>query len=137
MRQQGEKIQAEILSVLRHHPIPMSAYDIQDMLRSSHPKIAPPTVYRALSSLMGKGHVHRLESLNAFVACQCLGEKQGEKHSAILSVCGDCGVVEESISSDVLDQLSCVAGQSGFQASRHVIEVHGRCAACYEKEGGL
>ena len=47
-----------------------SAYDLLDELRGKYPKIAPPTVYRALAALIESGQVHRLESLNAYVACQ-------------------------------------------------------------------
>ena len=70
--------------------------------------------------------MHRLESLNAFVACQC-----GEHHDdMILSICDACGRVEESLAPEIQGRLSRIAGQSGFVASRHVIELRGRCASC-------
>ncbi|MCB1460156.1 MAG: transcriptional repressor, partial [Nitratireductor sp.] len=47
---------------------PLSAYGILDQLREEGFR-APLQVYRALEKLVDQGKVHRLESLNAFVAC--------------------------------------------------------------------
>ncbi|MEM7026588.1 MAG: transcriptional repressor, partial [Pseudomonadota bacterium] len=87
---------------------------------------APTTIYRALSALTEQGRVHRLESLNAYIACQCDGHRQ----ASVLSICDDCGIVEESVAPDVLKELSRLTGKSGFAARRHVIEVHGVCGTC-------
>ena len=57
----------EILRVLRSAKSPMSAYAILDAVRNTR-ITAPTTVYRALSRLIADGAVHRLESLNAYVA---------------------------------------------------------------------
>ncbi|MCY4461759.1 MAG: Fur family transcriptional regulator [Albidovulum sp.] len=126
MSRQGQRIQKEILVILRRHLTPRSAYDVLGELRQISPKIAPPTVYRALASLTLRGRVHRLESLNAFIACQC----DQHQNASILSICDDCGTVEESVAPDLLKELSSIAAQSGFAPSRHVIEVHGLCASC-------
>ena len=125
MNSRGEMWQAEILDVLRQRHGPVSAYDVLDTLRKDHEKISPPTIYRALSALTKRGHVHRIESLNAFMACKC-GQHQ---HTSILSICEECGCVEESVAPDVLKELSSVIGKSGFSPMRHVIEVHGTCAS--------
>jgi len=126
MSKRGEKMQADVLAVLRRRGGPLSAYDVLGEMRESHPKIAPPTIYRTLAALIERGRVHRLESMNAFIACQC------ERHpnASILSICDDCGTVEESVAPDMLDALSSIAGKSGFQPARHVIEIHGLCASC-------
>ncbi len=47
---------------------PVSAYEIIDSLRDKA-ILAPQTVYRSLDRLIASGAAHRLESLNAFVAC--------------------------------------------------------------------
>ena len=119
-------MQAEVLEVLRQHGGPLSAYQLLDMLRAHHPKIAPPTVYRALATLIERGQIHRLESLNAYMACQC----DGHDHGAVLSICDDCGAVGESIAPKIVADLSTLIGATGFAAARHVIEIHGRCADC-------
>ncbi|WP_305986006.1 Fur family transcriptional regulator [Roseibium sp. MMSF_3544] len=126
MNTRGEMWQAEILRVLNRHHTPISAYDVLETLRETHEKISPPTIYRALSALTKRGRVHRVESLNAFIACQC-GQHQ---HTSILSICEDCGAVEESVAPKILKDLSSVIGKSGFSPMRHVIEVHGTCASC-------
>lgn len=126
MSKRGEMMQAEVLAVLRRRGGPLSAYDVLGELREVNPKIAPPTIYRVLAALTERGHVHRLESLNAFIACQC----DRHRHAAILSICNDCGAVEESVAPDLLKALSSIAGKSGFAPTRHVIEVHGLCASC-------
>lgn len=126
MSKRGEKMQAEVLAVLRQRGEPLSAYDVLGEMREANPKIAPPTICRALGALTERGRVHRLESLNAYIACQC-GSHQ---HASILSICDDCGSVEENVAPDLLEELSNVIGKSGFAPIRHVIEVHGVCAAC-------
>ncbi len=126
MGKRGERTQADVLAILRRRDGPLSAYDVLGELRETNPKIAPPTVYRALTALIGRGRIHRLESLNAYIACQC----DSHRHAPILSICDDCGMVEESVAPDLLEKLSGVIGRSGFAPSRHVIEVNGVCAAC-------
>ena len=124
-------MQAQVLAVLRSRRLPTSAYEVLRCLREEHPRLAPPTIYRALAALTARGKIHRLESLNAFVACQ----RDRHHDASILSICTDCGAVEESLSTDLLTTLSGIAGKSGFAPMRHVIEVHGQCGACGSAEG--
>ena len=126
MSKRGKQMQAEVLAVLRSHRSPMSAYEMLGCLREENPRLAPPTIYRALAVLTDRGSVHRLESLNAFVACQ----RDRHRHASILSICDDCGGVEENVSTELLKKLSGIVGKSGFAPIRHVIEIHGQCASC-------
>ena len=119
-------MQLDVLAVLRQNNHPLSAYDVLRELRIAEPKLAPTTIYRALAALTEKGKVHRLESLNAFVACTCGSHRQ----DSILSICDRCGAVEESIAPRILSELAKLTEKSGFAAMRHVIEIHGRCALC-------
>lgn len=64
------KNQALVMGALTHSDGPLSAYTILDKLRDQGFR-APLQVYRALDKLLEYGLVHRLESLNAFVACAC------------------------------------------------------------------
>ena len=57
-----------IVEALKSAGRPVSAYEIIDQLREQA-VLAPQTVYRALDRLIASGSAHRLESLNAFVAC--------------------------------------------------------------------
>ncbi|MEM8959023.1 MAG: Fur family transcriptional regulator [Pseudomonadota bacterium] len=126
MARRGEQVRADVLAALLAYGRPTSAYDLLRDLQEAYPKMAPPTIYRALSALVEQGKVHRLESLNAFVACQCTHHDQ----AAILSICDDCGAVEETVAPKLLDQLTQLTKKSGFKAVRHIIEIHGRCASC-------
>ncbi len=126
MGKRGERLQATVLALLRARRAPLSAYDVLDALKSGNSRLAPTTIYRALDALVASGRVHRLESRNAFVACQC----DVDAHAAILSICNHCGAVEETVSKDVMAALSHAVREIGFAPSRHVIEVLGRCSAC-------
>jgi len=116
------------LAVLRNTNEPMSAYDVLAELRQFNPKIAPPTVYRALAALTDRGQIHRLESMNAYIACRCDHHQQ----APVFSVCDDCGSVEENVAPEVLSALSDMTQQSGFSTTRQVIELRGRCTSCVE-----
>jgi len=126
MSTRGEAMRQEVLTVLQESHGPLTAYDILRNLSAAHPKIAPTTVYRALSTLAERGCVHRIESLNAYMACDSVSPDFG----AILSICNDCGTVEERIAPDLVTQLSSVISKSGFAPTRHAIEVHGLCGSC-------
>lgn len=80
---------------------------------------------------MAQGRVHRLESLNTYMACRC----EGHEAAPVLSICGACGSVAETISAEVMGKLQGVARKTGFSPTRHVIEVHGVCASCEVEEG--
>lgn len=126
MGKRGEIMQSQVFDVLSGADSPMSAYDVLGKLRAQNPKIAPTTVYRALNALNEKGLVHRLESLNAYMACRC----EDHRHEAVLAICDDCGTVEENAAPELLESLTNLTGRSGFAPSRHVVEIHGICADC-------
>ena len=92
-----------VLGALGESPRPLSAYDILDRARSDALK-APVQVYRALQKLEGRGLVHRIEALNAFVACSehdeacSQGEHSHPRHRPGFVICRDCGTVREFFS---------------------------------------
>ncbi|MBO6717044.1 MAG: transcriptional repressor [Rhizobiaceae bacterium] len=107
---------------------PLSAYTILDRLRDEGFR-APLQVYRALDKLTGMGLVHRLESINAFVACA--GDHNHHAHGPMaFAICEGCGQVEEFADAEVFDRLATRARDSGFKADKTTIEIRGKCAAC-------
>ena len=66
------KNQALVFGKLSDASGPLTAYALLDNLRENGFR-APLQVYRALDKLVDYGLVHRLESLNAFVACRHKG----------------------------------------------------------------
>ena len=87
MGKRGKEMQTAVLTILRASDRPYSAYELLESLKDIYPKIAPPTVYRALATLGERGRIHRLESLNAYVACQ----SEAHHQASVLSICEDCG----------------------------------------------
>jgi Fur family zinc uptake transcriptional regulator len=114
-----------IFTALRESARPVSAYEIIDQLRD-RATLAPQTVYRALDRLIASGSAHRLESLNAFVAC-C---QTGHQGSAVFAICEDCGTVTEFAETRAVDALSGWAKKSKFAVRAMTLELRGRCAAC-------
>lgn len=109
---------------------PMSAYDLIQALHSEG-MVSPPTMYRALKQLVEAGVAHRIESLNAFVACR----HKHHEGRAIFSICGDCGEVTEFHQDDVVTELQAWARARAFEVSSMTIELKGRCASCVASAG--
>lgn len=106
---------------------PLTAYAILDLLRDSGFR-APLQVYRALDKLVEYGLVHRLESLNAFVACShkgCSGHG-----TAAFAICEKCGLVSEFTPEKAIEALRAWTRDEGFHLSRTTIELRGTCRAC-------
>ncbi|HHG91208.1 MAG TPA: transcriptional repressor [Devosia sp.] len=116
-----------VLDVLKEEEKPLSAYDILDRLRDEGLK-APLQIYRALAALIGRGHAHRLESLNAYVACA--GEQCQRNGLAAFAICKACGGVTEFSDFVLRQRLEGWAEREGFRAVSPVVELHGTCAAC-------
>jgi Fur family zinc uptake transcriptional regulator len=106
---------------------PLSAYTLLDRLRDDGFR-APLQVYRALEQLMAQGLVHRLESLNAFVACK--HPACGRHGVSAFAICGTCGAVLEFTDQVVEARLESWAKDHKFNADRTTIELRGQCAEC-------
>lgn len=123
--------QTRVLELLSTAAKPLSAYDLLGQLRGEG-ITAPPTVYRALDKLVREGLVHRIESLNAFVACVTPHHHE----TATFAICDHCGLVLELTDKPLQDQLVAVSARSGFHATRMMVELRGHCAACASKAHG-
>lgn len=119
-----------VLGVLKRSEGPLSAYVILDRLRD-HGFRAPLQVYRALEKLLDKGLVHRLESLNAFVACAHTGENCCDHHGTVaFAICNACGHVLEFHDHAVDHRLEDWTRARGFKAEKTTIEIRGLCKDC-------
>ncbi|MEZ5741335.1 MAG: Fur family transcriptional regulator [Burkholderiaceae bacterium] len=119
--------QALVLAALNEADSPQSAYALLEQLRDAGIR-APLQVYRALDKLLELGRVHRLESLNAFVACQ---HPAGDAHGlTAFAICNDCGQVEEFHDDSVGRRLTRWAGERAFSLHKAAIELRGQCARC-------
>ncbi len=119
--------QALVFETLERAAAPLSAYMILDRLRE-HGFRAPPQVYRALDKLRDAGLVHRLESLNAFVACS---HDQGHRSELVaFAICEGCGQVAEFSDSAIANRLAGWSLDNGFQVAKTTIEIRGVCTGC-------
>lgn len=129
MSETGEltRNQSLVLDQLSAASGPMSAYDILGELQPKGIK-APLQIYRALDKLLEKGLAHRLESLNAFVAC-------AEPHCHLsgliaFAICEACGHVAEFSDNVVRERLDLWSKNEGFTPSRTTVEIRGTCLGC-------
>jgi Fur family zinc uptake transcriptional regulator len=114
-----------VLEVLVRERRPLGAYDLLDALRPAGVK-APPTVYRALGRLVTAGLAHRIESLNAYVAC---GEP-GHSGPVALAICRACGQTAELDEAALIGDLRRRAAEAGFEVETAMIELRGLCRGC-------
>jgi len=122
------EIPQAVYAMLGSGGAPLTAYDlIENLQRRLARRLHPPTIYRALSQLVEKGLIHRLESGNSYVACA----SPGEPHHSILFVCNICGTAEEAVDSRVNALLKDDARRRQFDSQTTVIEVRGRCSECH------
>ena len=122
------KNQALVYGVLEKANEPVSAYSILERLRD-HGFRAPLQVYRALDKLLELGKIHRLESLNAFVACSHPVGEHG--HGAtIFAICENCGKVTEFHDAVIDKRLADWEASKQFKAEKTTIEIRGFCQDC-------
>lgn len=123
------RAQSLALARLRAAGRPMTAYTLLDALRPDIPRVAPPTVYRALARLTELGLVHRLETINSYMACDHdHGPESGE--AVIFAICGDCGTVRELHDERVQRRMERLVTEQNFTPEAAVIEMRGTCGDC-------
>ena len=81
--------------------------------------------HRALDFLVEQGFAHRIERLNAFVACPC----PARRHRPAFMVCRGCRAVAEADAPEG-GPLAAGADRLGFLIERTVVEAEGLCPAC-------
>jgi Fur family zinc uptake transcriptional regulator len=104
---------------------PVKAYDLLPKFHAGGRAAKPPTVYRALEFLESHGLAHRIESLNAYVACR----RVGETHAAAFLICDCCSATAEVEPMADAD-IKAWSANAGYRLSSVTIEAHGLCAAC-------
>ncbi len=127
-------IRARVLGLIAEAGKPVKAYDLLEMIRVGNSgegegagAAAPPTVYRALDFLLANGFIHKLESVNAFVACHHPSTAQ---HSVPFLICDRCHSAVELEDEEVVAALDERARALGFVPQAQTLEVHGLCARC-------
>lgn len=116
-----------VLEIVAAGHAAVGAYEVMDRLADDGRRPSPITVYRALDWLIAQGLVHRLASLNAYVACS----RSRAEHGAQFLICRACGTVGELSSDPVAQAIAAAASSAGFAVGQPVVEVIGLCARCH------
>ena len=121
-------VRRRVLEILLEAHEALGAYDVLARLAEEGLGSKPPVAYRALGFLVDNGLAHRIEKLNAYVACA----HPGEEHDAAFMICRACGLVAEA---EPRGMLKRTAGEAGFQIESMVIEAEGLCPDCVPEAG--
>lgn len=119
-------IRQRVLEILLEKHRAMGAYDILEHLREDGQNAQPPVAYRALDFLTTNGFAHRIERLNAFVACA----HAAEDHAPAFLICRLCNAVAEISAAPARNTLAQTAKPAGFTIERATIEALGLCPNC-------
>lgn len=104
----------------------LGAYDILATLAAEGLGAQPPVAYRALDFLVKAGFAHKIEALNAYIACAHLGTC----HTPAFLICRACKSVAEADTALEQGRLGEAAKAVGFVIERTVIEAKGLCPDC-------
>ncbi|ALE02914.1 Fur family transcriptional regulator [Bartonella ancashensis] len=116
-----------VLDTLKSEKGPLSAYTILDRLREKGLR-APLQVYRALEALIQLQYIHRLETVNAFMACSY---PENCQHAlTTFTICNNCGEVTEIQEHTIACDIKQLTQQIGFLAHRSTVEIRGICGKC-------
>lgn len=135
--------QSLVLEALTAADGPLGAYAILDRVRH-HGVRAPAQVYRALERLRDLGLVHRLDTMNAFVACRhghgvgasAATGAAGDPAPVVFVICEHCGATRELEDAVIGRRLSALARAEGFGLQASNVELRGTCAACAQTRSG-
>ena len=121
------KNQQIIFDIIDKSSEPLKAYAILFNVQKKGIK-APLQVYRALYKLVEIGKIHKVESRNAFIACQN-SSCQISKATAF-SICEVCEKISEISNSKLSKYLSNFSDNTGMKYSKYNLEFFGLCKKC-------
>ena len=121
-------VRRRALEILLEKHRAMGAYDLLGALSEDGLGTQPPVAYRALDFLVKAGFAHRIEALNAYIACTHLGTD----HAPAFLICRKCNAVAEAETAPTQGRLGAAARATGFVIERTVVEAEGLCPGCQE-----
>ena len=119
-------VRRRALEILLQKHRAMGAYEVLDVLREDGLGSQPPVAYRALDFLVSHGFAHKIERLNAFIACA----HPGLDHTPAFLICRNCDAVAEAHAEPSRGMLGRAAAQTGFRIEQAVVEALGLCPHC-------
>ncbi len=115
-----------VLEILLQDHRALGAYDVLARLSDAGHPAHPPVAYRALDFLVANGFAHKIERLNAFVACPA----PDDGHRPAFLICRDCRTVAEAAVPPGDGVLGEEARRTGFTIHAVSIEAEGLCPGC-------
>ena len=129
-KQELSKNQQIIFDLIKKSNEPLKAYSILSNVQKKGIK-APLQVYRALDKLVQIGKIHKIESKNAFMACQ--NSKCQVAKATAFSICENCEKVSEIKNSKLFEYLKDFNDKSGMKYKKYNLEFFGVCNECTAK----
>lgn len=120
------KPRLKVLNIIFSSHKPIKAYEILDQLGKEMINPKPPTAYRAIDFWLKHNFIHRIESLNAYYACNADHLHNGSQ----FLICKDCGEVTESHKFELPNNLKKTIKENSFLPTRWNLEVNGVCRKC-------
>lgn len=106
----------------------LSAQELYERIKRSHPTLGRATVYRALEAQVQDGMASRFERdghVSAYIACDA------EHHHHL--VCTNCQRVEDLDEATVSPLLASVGRRHEFQVDHAALDFYGLCRSCRRK----
>lgn len=104
---------------------PLSAYDVQKVLKAQH-NLSAITIYRVLELFQELHLVHRIASTGTFMKCS----KRDDAGCHHFLICDKCHKVEEVVSKGECVTSDLSIKKSGFHPLSHSVEIFGYCQKC-------
>jgi Fur family transcriptional regulator, zinc uptake regulator len=115
-----------VLHALWSAKAPVGAYELAAGLRGrAGGNLSANSVYRVLTLLQELGLVHRIESKHAYIAA-----RPEEAAADLFLLCESCGAVATGRSAELSENLAARSQALGFQPTRQIVELRGRCHDC-------
>ncbi|MGB3146974.1 MAG: transcriptional repressor [Paracoccaceae bacterium] len=122
-------VRRRVLEILATDHRAFGAYEILEHLATSGFGNQPPVAYRALDFLVENGLAHRIDRLNAFMACA----HPGRAHDPAFLICRTCNAVAEAPGPAIFAAISAAGEAAGFAVERMTAEAVGLCPACKDR----
>ena len=106
----------------------LSAQELYERIKTSHPTLGRATVYRALEAQVQDGMASRFERdghVSAYIACDA------EHHHHL--VCTSCQRVEDVAEDVVAPMLTAVGRRHDFTVDHAALDFYGLCVRCRGK----
>ncbi len=122
-------LRIDVLRLIYESTVPLGAYDLLRKLRITKPNAEPPTVYRTLEFLQKYHLIHRIESDNAYIAC----DQPNVQHQGHFLLCQQCGLAIELQDERIKTAIEMCAAENKFTIANHCTEIIGLCENCCVK----